>query len=95
MSNRSSIHFLQLNQREQHLVLNNLSRDFRRKELFNHYLTLYNIKKKALTGHIRHSNHKLKCAHRHNHARSRIRIRLKCAHSPNLYPAVMTATNLI
>ena len=50
MSNRSSIHFLQLNQREQHLVLNNLSRDFRRKELFNHYLTLYNIKKKALTG---------------------------------------------
>jgi len=50
MSNRSSIHFLQLNQREQHLVLNNLSRDFRRRELFNHYLTLYNIKKKALTG---------------------------------------------
>ena len=48
MSNRSSIHFLQLNQREQHLVLNNLSRDFRRRELFNHYLTLYNIKKKAL-----------------------------------------------
>ncbi len=48
MSNRSSIHFLQLNQREQHLVLNNLSRDFRRKELFIHYLTLYNIKKKAL-----------------------------------------------
>ena len=50
MSNRSSIHFLQLNQREQHLVLNNLSRDFRRRELFNHYLTLYNIKKKALSG---------------------------------------------
>ena len=50
MSNRSSIHFLQLNQREQHLVLNNLSRDFRRRDLFNHYLTLYNIKKKALTG---------------------------------------------
>ena len=48
MSNRSSIHFLQLNQREQHLVLNNLSRDFRRRELFNHHLTLYNIKKKAL-----------------------------------------------
>jgi hypothetical protein len=48
MSNRSSIHFLQLNQREQHLVLNNLSRDFRRRDLFNHYLTLYNIKKKAL-----------------------------------------------
>jgi hypothetical protein len=48
MSNRSSIQFLQLNQREQHLVLNNLSRDFRRRELFNHYLTLYNIKKKAL-----------------------------------------------
>jgi len=50
MSNRSSIHFLQLNQREQHLVLNNLSRDFRRRDLFNHYLTLYNIKKKALSG---------------------------------------------
>ena len=48
MSNRSSIHFLQLNQREQHLVLNNLSRDFRRKELFNYYVSLYNIKKKAL-----------------------------------------------
>jgi len=48
MSNRASIHFLQLNQREQHLVLNNLSRDFRRRELFNHYVTLYNIKKKAL-----------------------------------------------
>lgn len=48
MSNRSSIQFLQLNQREQHLVLNNLSRDFRRRELFNHYVTLYNIKKKAL-----------------------------------------------
>ena len=50
MSNRSSMHFLQLNQREQHLVLNNLSRDFRRRELFNHYVTLYNIKKKALKG---------------------------------------------
>ena len=48
MSNRASVQFLQLNQREQHLVLNNLSRDFRRKELFNHYVTLYNIKKKAL-----------------------------------------------
>ena len=48
MSNRASVQFLQLNQREQHLVLNNLSRDFRRRELFNHYVTLYNIKKKAL-----------------------------------------------
>ena len=50
MSNRSSVHFLQLNQREQHLVLNNLSRDFRRRDLFNHYLALYNFKKKALSG---------------------------------------------
>ena len=48
MSNRASVQFLQLNQREQHLVLNNLSRDFRRRELFNYYVTLYNIKKKAL-----------------------------------------------
>ena len=53
MSNMVSIQFLRLNQKEQHNILNNLSRDFRRRELFSHFLGLYNLKKRAITNQLK------------------------------------------